>query len=287
MAALVTASVIGLLAFSLSLKLEGNQRYGYYFLQAVFSIFAFSRLKPGFWRGQERTQLISEWLKVTKKTLVFLGACGILLGIFGFATHTKTGIHYFPVKVLLPFVLLALLAGAETIINRKRPFSKVASAIVMGVLAIGFLAWITPWLDYGMGRGKMDITLTSGEVKGLHHLKELAAPGERFATNRHTPNSFAFGERSYAYDTLSERPVLLEGYYYHGVQMLPWFKSLLHDNDSMFTTTDPEELHDFARNWHVRWLVALPGTDISLPRPLPSWLEEQSDSGDLKIYRVD
>ena len=287
MAALVTASVVGLLAFSLSLKHEGNQRYGYYFLQAIFSIFAFSRLRPGFWRGEERTQLISEWLKVTKKTLIVLGACGILMGIFGFATHTKTGIHYFPIKVLLPFVLLVLRAGAAAMINRNRTLSRAVSATLMSVLAIGFLAWITPWLDYGMGRGKMDITLTSGEVKGLHCLKEQAAPGEWFATNKHTPNSYLYGERSYAYDTLSERPVLLEGYYYHGVQHLPWFKPMLHDNDLMFTTTDPEELHDITRNWHVRWLVARPGTDIALPRPLPPWLVVQTNCGDLRIYRID
>jgi hypothetical protein len=288
MAALVTASVIGLLLFSLSLQLEGNQRYGIYFLQAMFSIFAFSRLRPGFWREKERFQLVSDWLKVAKLGLLILGVCGILIGIYGYATHSRTGVSYFGIKVFLPFLLLALLAAAAAIINRNRPFSRAVSAILMGVLTIGFLAWITPWLDYGMGRSKMDITLTSGEVWGLHRLRELAAPDEWFATNKHVPSCvLSYGVRSYAYDTLSERPVLLEGYYYHGEQSLPWFKRLLHDNESMFTTTDPEELRDTARTWHVRWLVARPGTDIALPRPLPSWLVEQSNSGDLKIYRID
>jgi anaerobic selenocysteine-containing dehydrogenase len=55
----------------------------------------------------------------------------------------------------------------------------------------------------------------------------------------------------------------------------------------MFTTTNPETLHTIAQSYRVHWLVARPGTDIALPRPLPSWLVEQSDSGDLKIYRVD
>lgn len=288
MAAIVIASVIGLLLFSLSLLLEGNQSYGFYFLQAMFSIFAFSRLRPGFWRAKERFQLVSDWLKVAMLGLLILGVCGILIGIYGYATHSRTSISYFRIKVFLPFLLLALLAGVAAIINRNRSSSKTVSAILMGVLTIGFLAWITPWLDYGMGRGKLDVTLTSGEVRGLHRLSELAAPGEWFATNKHVPNSVVlYGVRSYAYDTLSARPVLLEGYFYHGEQSLPWFKRLLHDNDSMFTTTDPEELRVIARTWHVRWLVARPSTDIALPRPLPSWLIEQPNCGDLKIYRID
>ena len=42
----------------------------------------------------------------------------------------------------------------------------VVSAILMGVLMIGFLAWITPWLNFGMGRMKMDVTISPGEVQG-------------------------------------------------------------------------------------------------------------------------
>ena len=93
--------------------------------------------------------------------------------------------------------------------------------------------------------------------------------------------------RSYGYSALSERPVLLEGYIDRDETQLPWFKTLLHDNDLLFTTTNPETLRDTARTWHVRWLVARPGTDISLPRPLPAWLVEQQDCGDLRIYRIE
>ena len=70
------------------------------------------------------------------------------------------------------------------------------------------------------------------------------------------------------------------------MQVLPWFKAMLRDNDLLFTTTDPETLRNIAKAWHVRWLVARPGTDIALPRPLPPWLVEQQDTGDLKIYKI-
>jgi hypothetical protein len=94
-------------------------------------------------------------------------------------------------------------------------------------------------------------------------------------------------ERSYGYSALSERPVLLEGYLARGESFLPWFNTLLHENDLLFSTTDPEMLHDIARKWHVRFLVARPGTDIAIPRPLPRWLIEQQNCSDLKIYRID
>jgi hypothetical protein len=135
---------------------------------------------------------------------------------------------------------------------------------------------------------KMDITLAPGEVRGLNRLGEIAARAERFATNKHAVESLASDtERSYAYATLSERPVLLEGYRYHSETALPGFKSLLHDNDLMFITPDPETVRDIAKTWRVRWLVARPGTDIAMTRPLPAWLVEQQDCGDLKIYRID
>jgi hypothetical protein len=139
-----------------------------------------------------------------------------------------------------------------------------------------------------MGRMQMDVTLGPGEVQGLNRLAGLAAPGERFATNKHNMDTIAtHPERSYGYSALAGHPVLLEGYFYHTPIESPKVKSLLRINDLMFTTNDPETVREIARAWSVRWLVARPGTDISLPRPLPAWLVEQQNSGDLKIYRID
>jgi hypothetical protein len=59
-----------------------------------------------------------------------------------------------------------------------------------------------------------------------------------------------------------------------------------YDNDLMFTTKDPEMLRTLAMNWHLRWLVARPGTDLSLPRPLQSWLVQEQNCGDLRIYHL-
>jgi hypothetical protein len=289
--ALVLTSTFGLLAFYLLLNLrDDNEKYGIYFLQCMLSIFAFSRLTKGCWRGAERLQIIAEWLRVAKTIMFALILGGALIGVAAVVAHHHTGISHFGLKLLLTFILFSLLTGISALMRRSRQFSTVSSAILMGILMVGFLAWTSVWVRYGLGRVKSGITYPPGEVRGLRRLGELMAPDERFATNKHALEIESLAppnERSYGYSALSEHPVLLEGYLSRGEYALPWFKTLLHDNDLLFSTRDPETLRDIARTWHVRWLVARPGTDISLPTPLPGWLVEQQDCGDLKIYRID
>ena len=63
--------------FSFWSNLEtANERYGIYYLQSMLSIFAFSRLRPGCWRGVERSQWIAEWLRVAKRGMIFLVLAG-------------------------------------------------------------------------------------------------------------------------------------------------------------------------------------------------------------------
>jgi hypothetical protein len=180
-----------------------------------------------------------------------------------------------------------VLAGTAALM-KKQQLSATVSAAVMALLVVGFLAWITPWLNFGLGRMMMDVTLSSGEVQGLHRLRELAPQRERFATNKHNVDTLAERRaRSYGYAGLSQRPVLLEGYLDREVTVLPWFAKMQHDNDLMFTTSDASTLHDLAKAWNVQWLVARPGTDIALPKPLPGWLVEEKNTGSLKIYQVE
>jgi hypothetical protein len=289
LSALVLATVVGLILFSLLLQFEQEQqRYGIYFLQSLFSILAFSRLTSECWFGEKRSLWVADWLRLTKNGMILLTSCGVLIGLVAFVTHIHTGITALRPKIALSFLFLLILVGTSALMKRSRRFSNIGSAIFMGVLMIGFLAWITPWLNFGMRRMKMDITLTPGEVQGMARLNELAAAGELFATNKHVSDSLVTNrERSYAYDTLSERPVLLEGYWYQGVRAIPGFETLLRDNDLIFSTATPEVLREIAKTYSVRWLVARPGTDIGLSRPLPPWLVQQQNCGNLNIYRVD
>src|SRR5208337_4703241 len=108
--------------------------------------------------------------------IMFFVASAVLIRIILHAIHSRAWIASFRLQILPSLLLLLLLAGVSALMKRSRRFSAVASAILMGVLLIGFMAWITPWLNFGMGRMKMDITITPGEVQGLKRLGELAAP---------------------------------------------------------------------------------------------------------------
>jgi hypothetical protein len=288
MSALVLITVLGLLAFSLVPQLpDGNERYGIYYLQCLFSILAFSRVSPGAWDDINRVRWTTEWLRLATKGMVILSIAGIAIGFWAYVSHSHTGTPHFAWKLILALLLLSLLATASALMNRSPRFAAGGSTVLLYVLLIGFLAWITPWLNFGLERMRMEITISAGEVQGLDRLGGLAAPDQMFATNEHALDALASRqERSYAYSALSERPVLLEGYLYRGITGLAWFPSLLHNNDLMFSTTDPAALRGVANTYHVRWLVARPGTDISLPRPLPAWLIEEKNCGSLKIYQV-
>lgn len=286
-AALVLIGSFGLLLFYGLLQLEGNERYGIYYLQAMFSIFAFSRFTPEFWHGAERSRLVAEWLSVARLILVLVFSSGVLIGIIAMLLRHPTDIPFFRSKLLICFLVLLSLSAISTLLRRSQ-LPKIGPLFLMATLMIGFLAWITPWLNYGMGRARRDVSLTPGEVQGLMRFREVAARGELFATNKHAVDSLvADRERSYGYTALSERPVVLEGYMDHGVAYIPGFSTLLSNNDLMFTTTEPTVLRQLAETYHVHWLIARPGTDIELPRPRPSWLQEQSECGDLRIYKIE
>ena len=49
-----------------------------YYLDSVFSIFAFSRLTSGWWRGAERARWITEWLRLAGKAVFFFIAYAVV-----------------------------------------------------------------------------------------------------------------------------------------------------------------------------------------------------------------
>jgi hypothetical protein len=288
MSALLLATVFGLFCFGLFVKLpDGNQHYGFYYLDCMMSLLAFCRIPSHPWRVAVRTRLTSEWFSIARIGMLVLAVSGVILAGVSAVMHRHTGVKAFVPKLLLTVLLFAVLAAVEAWMRRHAAGSMKIATVTMAILLLGFFAWIAPWTDFAMGHMQMDVTLSPGEVQGLARFRVLSHAGEEFATNEHAIATLAERkERSYAYMSLSERPVLLEGYLDRGVEYLPWFSAMQSDNALLFTTTDPNQLHQIADRWHVRWLVARPGTDISLGRPLPPWLIPQTDTGSLKIYEV-
>jgi len=286
---LVLMSFAGLLTFSwIGALWAGTEHYGVYYLQAVLAIFAFSRLPRGFWRPDVRREWVAEWLSYVRKGLLLFTIGGALIGAAGYAIHRYAGISHFRGRMVLCVLFLGLLMIVSRTWKRSERFSTIASAVIVGVLLVGFLAWIPPWLKYRTGGQSYNVTLTPGEVHGLARLEQMAARGERLATNKHFPTGGTDEHTadSYAYGTLSGLPVLLEGSYDGAEENLPGFATLNHDNDLLFNTTDPVSLRRVAQSYDIHWLVLRPHTDLSLPKPLPTWLTEQHDTGDLKIYRI-
>jgi len=289
LAVLVLVSFVGLLMFSwLGAFWMENGKYGVYYLQAMFSILAFSRLPGSFLRRDERGKWITEWLSLEKRGLIVFAVVGVLIGMFGYLIHGSSDINHFRERIPVCVVVILICAILSAVMHRKQRLSAAVSAVIAAVLLVGFLGWIPPWLKYRTGGHSYNVSLAPGEVRGLKRLHDLAAGSDRFATNKHalTGGSEESEGNSYGYETLSGLPVLLEGFHDGAEENIHDFATLLHENDILFTTTNPDVLRDIAQSYRVRWLVARPGTDISLPKPLPAWLVEQPDSGSLKIYRI-
>lgn len=285
---LFLATIIGFLCFNLLLKLrDGNEHYGSYYLQCMFSIFAFSQIDAGWWQRHERRTRVIMWTRLARKGTLICAVAGFAFGGYSFARYHHTGVDHFVLKIVATLLVAAALTGILIVLRSGRPIGSVASALVLLFLLAGFTAWIPAWLNFGMGRMKLDINIPSGVIQGLDRLRAISGPDERFATNKHDlAGDLVLEASSYAYAPLAQRPVLLEGYLCRGEDALPWFPVLLHDNDLMFTTSSPDQLRHLTAKWDVTWLVARPGSDISLFRPLPNWLTEENDTGTLRIYRV-
>jgi hypothetical protein len=79
-------------------------------------------------------------------------------------------------KVLLCFLMAFVMAALLSLMPQKRVIAKSCSAILTAILPVGFVAWMTPWFDFGLGRKKMDVSLTPGEVRDLQASQSLTEP---------------------------------------------------------------------------------------------------------------
>ena len=117
----------------------------------MFSIFAFSRLKSDWWRDTERARWVTEWLRLTGKAVLFFIAYAFLMRILDYITHSDAWISYNRAQIVSLILFGLLIAGMSALMKRSPRSSKVVSAALMGVLMVGFLAWVTPWLNFGLG----------------------------------------------------------------------------------------------------------------------------------------
>jgi hypothetical protein len=271
-----------------------NDRYGLVFLQACVSLLTgpllFALLIPA--RGVTKTLPETARLLVqgTQRVAVPLAGMAILglaiLGGFGFSENIDL-IYGLKVSVAVTLAVSIGCVIATRVLgsNRARWRGLMATA-ALAAYAIGFLAWLPDWLNYGLDRARFAVRFPPSVVAGLHELATISKPGSLIATNQHSiPAIPVRPERSYAYSALTERPILLEGWQL-GEKLHPKFLTVERDNAMLFSTTDPEQFRAIIDRYHIDFVVAKPDSDIALPTPRPDWLRPLTNMGSLTAYQV-
>lgn len=268
----------------------GNTRYGFVFAQDILSIFAFAWLSAPVHailnkNWPEVYSTLTELIRVVLlSSILFLGCAALFSWLPSLSN--KAG---YPMRLALKssFILVVSSFAVLVLMTKAKNLRSVITIIAFGICLVGFAAWVTDWVNFGLGRMRMDITISKGEAQGLETLQKASEKGDLIATNQHGLPGFRFGsERSYAYGALSGRPMLLEGWYEGGARNHPLFEKIKQANDFLFSTKDENAFWNVVRDFNIRFIVAKPNTDISLPAPRPNWLRELEDTGTLKIYKV-
>ncbi len=286
--------VVGYLAMGFLLRDDFDQHnlYALKFLQGVLSVFAFAWLGAVWGRGKRpwRETVVSElvrwaWRLAGLLLIADVVAAALTVARGGFASGS---IAAWSLKLGAAGTVATLLGcGVLLVLERKSPaWWRRASAAVLAVAAVGFLAWLPSWTAYGLNELHMQVRLSPDEVSALHWVRDHSQTDALVATNHDSVASFKTRkERSYGYRVLAERPILLEGWEY-GEKYDPRFPAVRHDNDVLFHTTDADSARAVVRRYGVRFIVMAPGTDLHVA-PSPGWLQLAGRFGSVKVYRCD
>ncbi len=283
-------SVCGFASVSLFFRdrVVNETRYGFLYAGSVLSIFAFAwlyaPLKQAFegnWAGLRL--VVTDALRVAILVSAVCLVAAVLVRVLG--GNSDPSFQYRLKNVLRASGAVFVLASASRLLMAR--FDRARSALTVLILAgyaLGFAAWIPDWENFGLDRMKMDMTASRGEVVGLATLHRLSNKGDLIATNHCCVPGW--GESAYQYGALSERTMLLQGWREGGAANHPLFAGVKQANDLLFSTKDTAAFRGIVERFHLRFIVAEPGTDIQLAKPLPSWLVAIPDSGTLTIYKV-
>lgn len=268
----------------------GNTRYGLLFAQATFSVFSFAWLSE-----PTRMALRNNWSELSSavtdllRVILLSGIAFFTCAVFSYLLIELSDNSRFSVVMTIKaaFVIILVSAASLVLFLKVKNLQSVLSGLVAGICFLGFAAWVADWVNYGLGRMRMDVTISKGEALGLASLRNVSKKGDMVATNQHALPGFRRGsERSYAYGTLSERTMLLEGWKSGGADNHPLFEQIKQANDLLFSTTDEGVARNVIRDFNIRFVVAKPETDIALAKSLPNWLSLIPDTGTLKVYKV-
>lgn len=162
----------------------------------------------------------------------------------------------------------------------RRGFAAVLAIFVGLAIYCGYDR-LQPYLG---GLGRNTVRITEDEYRALRAVRAAAKPSDMIATNRHSVPNKQPG-RSFVYNALLERAVLMEGWGYGDASENPAGVRVLADNDRLFETRDPEVFRRLALRYGVRFVICRPGTDLQL-NPRPDWIRPLEAARPLAVYAV-
>jgi len=292
---LLTAG-FGLFSIVMREPFSGADRYGFSFLQSMFSVIAFAMVYDFLQTpGTDASAKIERFGRALSPVLFWGGAGMLLMAIVGVAlTIAKVAGSHFSISgnnmgkgiVALAIAAMAASKGLQVAIRRGGVWRRWVGIGLISFYSIGFGAWITEYMNFGLGKMQMQVRLSPGERTGLERLRMVSRPTDRIAVNQHSTDSLAMNRnRCYGYRAYAERPVLLEGWAY-GENLHPAFQQVKADNDLLFSATEASQAKAVVDKYNIRFIVAKPGTDLGCSKPLPAWLDRVDGTGTLNVYRV-
>lgn len=273
----------GFLTFTvLFVNRDWNDHYGIRMATVVIVIFSTARI--GSWLGDD--PLLAGRRALRELGVVIIVTAGVFvllsLGVIVLVGPGSIGV------ALLPFLATAM-AGIGCLLVWLSGKNGIALAIGMAALGFIFLfqsmAWVPIVVVKGFQRAQ-EVKLSAGEVEGLVRLKRISESDDLCITNRHAiPGRRFRPHRSYMYTALSERAFVLEGWEYREMSA-PGFQDARDLSEAVFATRDPEALCSSLRERGVDYIVARPGTDLTVAEDACDCVRKVPDTGTLNVYRV-
>ena len=282
--AAVLVATVGFSLFTLLVNDQhwGSDRYGFSFLQAIYSIFGFALLGVAVEKvrsGSSPWNWLSERISRTGLWTGLLFLAVSLIGLVGYDIAWKR-----LDKVVVGSLVVVVASVSLLYVPKNYRPSLIGSAVGLCVL-VGSLAWVPSVLNFGLNELDLRVRLQPSEVRALQKVREDSKKGDLVATNRHSIESIPWRpERSYAYRALSERPILLEGWQY-GEKFRSEFEKIRKENKKLFESENCNEVKKVIKKYKIRYIISKYNSDLECINKKSVGLTKIK-RGKLNVYKV-
>lgn len=280
----VLIATVGFTLFTLLVNDQhwGSDRYGFSFLQSIYSVYGFTLLgvaaekfrsgsSPWNWLT-ERITSAGLWSGLLFLTVGFVGLLG-----YDMAWKRLDKVVVGSIAVIV--VSISLLYMAASYRHRL-----IGAAVGLCVL-LGSLAWVPTVLNFGLNQLNLRVRLQPSEVEALQLVRENSNTGDLVATNRHSIEGIPWRpQRSYAYRALSERPILLEGWRY-GERFHSRFGRIRKNNNKIFESKKCNKVLNIIRKYNVKYIIVRGKQGVKCKKDRSLGVKRLK-KGDTRVYEI-